>query len=67
MPPKIKGERFDMNNECRVLNYEQALKYMKNGAYPLRCEISNEGDRIVFIFDKVETKDLFHKFRRYEL
>ena len=58
---------MEKNNECRVINYEQALKYMQHGAMPIRCEVSNEGTRIVFIFDKVETKDLFHKWRRYEL
>ena len=56
-----------MNNEVRIINYEQALKYIKNGAKPIRCEVSNQGDRIVFIFTVEETKDLFRKWRNYEL
>ena len=43
---------MEKNNECRVINYEQALKYMQHVAMPIRCEVSNEGTRIVFIFDK---------------
>ena len=56
-----------MSKECRIINYEQALKYIKNGAKPIRCEVSNLGDRIVFIFTEEDTKELFRKWRNYEL
>lgn len=48
----------------RVVNIKQACAYIKNGVKPLNVYYTN---RIVFVFDKESTSELFDKWRKYEL
>ena len=48
----------------RVVNFKQACKYIQNGAKPVDIFYT---DRLVFIFDKSATTDLFNRWRKYEL
>lgn len=45
--------------------YQQYL-YIKNNAYPIDIFIDSR-DNLVMVFMKAETKDLYEKYRRYEL
>lgn len=52
------------DNEIRIVNYEQAYKYIQNGVQPIRLETT---DRIIFVFLKSDTWELFRKWRNREL
>lgn len=46
--------------------YQQFL-YIKHGAYPLDLYVALDTDDLVMVFDKQSTKELYEKYRRYEL
>lgn len=45
----------------------QQYLYIKNGAYPLDLYVSLETEDLVMVFDKQSTKELYEKYRRFEL
>ena len=47
-----------------IVNYLQAGMYIKNGVKPIDVEYTN---RIVFIFNAYDTKEVWDKWRRREL
>ena len=51
--------------EIRIVNYLQAYKYIENGINPIRVE--SENNKIVFIFLEKDTKEIFKKWRNFEL
>ena len=53
-------------NEVGIPNYLQARLYMENGVYPIRCELGYN-DKILFIFDKVESQEVYKKWRNHEI
>lgn len=55
-----------MNNEIKIPNYLQAKLYMKHGVFPIRCEYGYD-DKIIFVFDKEESKEVYIKWRKREL
>lgn len=50
--------------EVRVINIIQAKAYIRNGLQPIRCEVD---DRIVFIFNKEDSKELYQKWKKREI
>ena len=68
MPPKIKGERFDMKQEkVYIHNYLQAMMYLKNGAKALDVEYNPVMDKVTFVFDRKATFELYQKWMKHEL
>lgn len=53
-----------MNNVVKIVNLKQVGLYIKNGIKPIDIEYT---DRLVFIFNKDETKEVFDKWCNYKL
>lgn len=53
-----------MEETIRICNLKQACMYIKNGVKPIDMDYT---DRIVFVFNVAETKEVWEKWRRYEL
>lgn len=53
-------------DEVKIINQRQAFLYVKNGLQPKRLACGY-GDKIVYIFSRSESEDLFTKWRRHEL
>lgn len=63
---KITGRTFNIFNIVRIKNIKQAVRYCKNGVYPVDMEFG-ENDSLIFIFDRDETKDVYDLWCKYEL
>lgn len=50
----------------KILNLLQVQKYTKAGVQPLRIEIG-EGDVLIFVYSKDETRELYTKWKNREL
>lgn len=48
----------------KIVNLDQVSKYIQHGIKPVDIQYTN---RLVFVFDKEQTKDVFKKWRNYEL
>lgn len=53
-----------MNEVVNIVNFKQACKYIEHGVKPIDLYYTN---RLVFVFDKKQTTELFNKWRKYEL
>lgn len=60
------NELYDASKCVRIINYIQANKYMKNGVYPIDIYPGYD-NKIVFIFLKESTKDLYERWISHEL
>lgn len=63
---KIIMKEYDDNDIVKILNQRQAYSYMSNNVFPLFCE-AGYNDRIVFVFCKSETEDLFNLWKEYKI
>lgn len=52
------------NNIVKIVNIKQAIKYMQNGANPIKVYYTN---KIVYEFNREQTKKLFDKWVKYQL
>lgn len=53
-------------NEIKLVNQRQVFLYVKNGLQPIRLECGYE-DKLVYVFSRSESEELFEKWRRHEL
>ena len=56
--------------EIKIINIIQAKRYIKNGVYPIRLEISkyttkptDDDDVLVFVFNKADTTEVWEKWK----
>ena len=58
--------RFIMDsNVVKIINMKQAHLYIKHHVKPI--DVFDSEGKLVFVFDKEKTKDLFTKWCNYEL
>lgn len=53
-------------NEIKLVNQRQVFLYIKNGLQPLRIECGYD-DKLVYVFSRLQSEDLFKKWRNHEL
>ena len=60
---------FEINicETVKIINPAQVLKYMKTGIKPIDVFCDYNTDKIVYVFTKQETKELYTKWINYEL
>ena len=54
-----------MSNLINIVNTKQAGMYIKNGVKPI--DLYWGKDKLVFVFDRNETKELYDLWCKYEL
>ena len=54
------------SDEVKIINQRQVYLYVKYGLQPLRLECGYE-DKLVYVFSKTDSEELFGKWRRHEL
>lgn len=64
--PSFQTKPYRPNEVCRIKDRRQSFLYMKHGANPVDLYVDSD-DNLVMIFLKSETKELYDKWRRYEL
>ena len=63
---EINGENYQ-KPIVRIVNPLQVYKYMKNGVKPITIYPDRLTERIVFVFYKDDTKDLYRQGLKHEL
>lgn len=53
-------------DEIKLVNQRQVFLYVKHGLQPLRLE-TGHNDKLVYVFSRSESEELFTKWRNYEL
>lgn len=48
----------------KIVNINQASKYIQHGIKPIDIYYTN---KLVFLFDKKQTQEVFNKWRKYQL
>ena len=56
-----------MNDTVKIINQLQMARYMKHGVKPVDMFYDYETDKVIFVYDKEETKPLFDLWIRREL
>lgn len=64
--PAFNTRSYDTNKVVRIADRWQSFLYIKHGAYPVDMYVSTD-ENLVMVFDKEETRELYEKYRRYEL
>lgn len=64
--PTFDGFGYDPKKSVAVRDRWQQYLYIKNGAKLLDIYVSSD-ENLVMVFDKMATKELYEKYRRYEL
>lgn len=54
-----------MNKTIEIVNVKQASMYIKNGVKPI--DLYYGRDRLVFLFNKEETREVYDKWCKYTL
>lgn len=54
------------SDEIKLVNQRQVFLYIKHGLQPLRLETGYD-DKIVYVFSRSLSEDLFIKWRKHEL
>ena len=62
----ITGRLYQPVNCCYIQNPKQTALYMKNGVALLDIIVGN-GDKLVYVFDKSSSAQLYEKWKNYEL
>jgi len=65
--PAFQTREYDPTKVIRCHDRWQQYLYIKHGAKPLDMYVSHESEDLIMVFDKSETRDLYEKYRRYEL
>ena len=67
----IKSRDYYLNEVNRICNIKQQIFYMDSGVFPIDIYPSydNKNDRkiIVMIFEKEKTKELYQKWKSYDV
>lgn len=64
--PSFQTRDYKISESCFIRDRYQCYLYIKHGARPLDMYVSSNED-LVMVFDKKDTKELYEKYRRYEL
>jgi len=64
--PTFQTKRYKSNEVVRCFDRYQQFLYVKHNAYPVDMYVDSR-ENLVMVFDKKETKDLYEKYRKYEL
>lgn len=64
--PNFQTRPYRPSEVCRIKDRRQSFLYMKHGVNPVDLYVDSD-DNLVMIFFKNETKELYEKWRRYEL
>lgn len=65
--PNYHTNKYDPEKCVAIRDRWQQYLYVKNGAKPHDIFVSIETEDMVMVFDKEETKELYEKYRKYEL
>ncbi len=65
--PAFQTRPYKPSEVIRIPDRWQSYQYMKHGATPVDIYIDFAKDNLVMVFLKSETKELYEKWRRYEL
>ncbi len=63
--PTFQTNEYNPKNCVAIRDRWQQFLYIKHMAYPIDMYVS--GDDLVMVFDREKTRDLYEKYRRYEL
>nr|DAG40781.1 MAG TPA: hypothetical protein [Caudoviricetes sp.] len=62
----VTGAFYEPANCCFIMNAKQTALYMKNGIRLLDVLVSKD-DKLVYVFDKIDSRDLYRKWMDREL
>lgn len=65
--PAFRTRSYDARNVVRVKDRYQQYLFIKHNAYPIDMYVSIQDNNLIMVFDKTETRELYEKYRRYEL
>lgn len=65
--PSFNTRPYDVSKTVAIRDRYQQFLYLKHQAYPVDMYVSVQKGDLVMVFDKDETKELYEKYRRYEL
>lgn len=67
----VTGRSYDIFQTVKILNIKQVCCYMENDVFPVDIKISVDNETkkkcLVFYFNKEESKEVYEKWRKYEL
>jgi hypothetical protein len=67
----LKPRNYQINEVNRICNRDQATFYMENGVFPIDVYPSYDGKTDkkihVFVFEREKTKELYQKWRNYDV
>ena len=67
----VTQREYDLFNAVKIVNIQQACKYMENDVLPVDIKVSVDPKTnkkcVVFYFDKTESHDVYDKWCNYEL
>ncbi|MFI3325943.1 MAG: hypothetical protein R3Y35_07190 [Clostridia bacterium] len=52
-----------MKNEIYIINTKQAEEYLQGGVKPLRLELSKRDNKMVFVYNKDDTNEVWEKWK----
>lgn len=64
--PKAGGQYYDDADMVFLFNQTQTIAYLYHGAHLYDVFLSND-NKLVYVFSKKETQELYQKWKRYEL
>lgn len=64
--PSFQTRPYKISESCFIRDRYQCYLYIKHGARPIDMYVSSNDD-LVMVFDKKETRDLYDRYRKYEL
>ena len=69
---RLTGKEYNTLEHCRILNLEQALRYLANGVelidiYPSRDKENPEKHKCVFVFNRKDSAWAYDAWCRHEL
>lgn len=64
--PTFQTRAYDPEKSVAIRDRWQCFLYIKHGARPLDIYVDSK-ENLVMIFDKENTKELYLKYRKYEL
>ena len=65
--PAFQLREYSPHEAVRIKDRYEAFLFMKHGAVPVDLYVAPDKNDLIFVFLKAETKELYEKYRRYEL
>lgn len=67
----LKSKNYNLKEVNRICNVKQQIFYISNGVYPIDIYTSiderNNRKIIVMIFERLQTKELYERWCRYDV